>query len=169
VHRARVCLRARSISPLDFLLGEVSAGSAPRNCQVYSGWRHGLGYWKHRGNLPLFFAYCPIIKLLLHSCEWLFPRLFLLRFAIIRPRSCAIRPSASGPFAPAGKSADWPETAPEPFSWANANLMPSWRAYFHVAPGRAALLTAAVAAGRRRARRRPLRCKCYMRNSRRQA
>ena len=35
---------------------------------------------------------------------------------------------------------------PEPFSWANANLMPSWRAYFHVAPGRAALLTAAVAA-----------------------
>ena len=70
----------------------------------------------------------------------------LLCFAIIR-RSCAIRPSASGPFAPAGKSADWPETAPEPFSWANANLMPSWRAYFSCSAGKGCL---AHCRGRRR-------------------
>src|SRR5215472_17072688 len=47
--------------PLDFLPGKVWAGSALPNCQVYSGWRRGLGCWKHRGNLPVFFAYCAII------------------------------------------------------------------------------------------------------------
>src|SRR6516162_8767802 len=39
--------------PLDFLPGEIPAGSALPNCQVYSGWRRGLGCWKHRGNLPV--------------------------------------------------------------------------------------------------------------------
>ena len=62
--------------PLDFLPGEVSAGSALRNCQVYSGWRRGLGCWKHRGNFIVFVANYAIIALLLHSCKWLFPDCF---------------------------------------------------------------------------------------------
>jgi len=78
--------------PLDLLLGEVSAGSALPNCQVYSGWRRGLGCWKHRGNLPVFIAHCAIIESLLHSCKWLFPRLF---YSASQLFGHEIKPSAS--------------------------------------------------------------------------
>ena len=61
---------------LDFLPGEIPAGSALRNCQVYSGWCRGLGCWKHRGNLPVLSSNWLTIACLLHSCKWLFPRLF---------------------------------------------------------------------------------------------
>ena len=66
--------------PLDFLLGEVPAGSAPLNCQVYSGWRRGLGCWKHRGNFIVLVANYAIIALLLHSCS-MFSAIFAVSFS----------------------------------------------------------------------------------------
>src|SRR6516165_3216479 len=82
---------------------------------------------------------------LLHSCTWLFPRLYSasqlfgqeLRDQAERIRAICAR-CASPPTGPSQPGAL--------FSWANANPMPSWRAYFHVAPSRADLLAAAVAA-----------------------
>jgi len=116
-----------------------------RTVKFTVGWRRGLGCWKHRGNLPIFFAYCAMNNLLLHSCTWLFPRLYSasqlfgqeLRDQAERIRAICAR-CASPPTGPSQPGAL--------FSWANANPMPSWRAYFHVAPSRADLLAAAVAA-----------------------
>jgi hypothetical protein len=91
--------------PLDFLPGEVSAGSAPRNCQVYSGWCRGLGCWKHRGNFIVFWANYAIITHLLHSYS-MFPAIFAASFSgvavrLARPPMGPMRlPDASRALAP---------------------------------------------------------------------
>ena len=38
---------------LDFPLGELPAGSALSNCQVYGASSCGVGCWKHRANSPV--------------------------------------------------------------------------------------------------------------------
>jgi hypothetical protein len=46
-----------------------AAGRSLRNCQVYGGWRRGLGCWKHRGNLPVLSSNWLTIARLLHSVQ----------------------------------------------------------------------------------------------------
>jgi hypothetical protein len=107
--------------PLDFLPGEIPAGSALGNCQVYSVWRRGLGCWKHRGNLPFLSSNWLTIAPLLHSCKWLSPAV-LLHFAVIRPGAARssrahqghLRPLLSGLGgcqSPRSKKA-WPQCLP---------------------------------------------------------